>query len=254
MKRFGFDEYVNLKSPVHAWHPQCKLVGIGILIFTISGLQDGRTLAVAALITASLYKLSQLPIKFWQQRLQIPGIILAAMVGILPLIRGNTILWQWGILSIRQEGLFSALAISTRFVLMLTLALILFGTAPFLTIVQSMRRLGLPAILADMLLLAYRYLSEIAENLSALQRAMRLRGFTFTQFNYRYLSIIAAIIGTLIIRSYEQSERIYHAMRLRGYGLFPLGGTLKSPKQQDWMIAGLMIAIALCLIVMEILS
>ncbi|MEL6936120.1 MAG: energy-coupling factor transporter transmembrane component T, partial [Cyanobacteria bacterium J06607_17] len=29
---------------------------------------------------------------------------------------------------------------------------------------------------------------------------------------------LAAVTGTLLVRSYEQSERVYKAMRLRGYG------------------------------------
>jgi energy-coupling factor transporter transmembrane protein EcfT len=40
-----------------------------------------------------------------------------------------------------------------------------------------MRALGLPAVLADMTLLSYRYIYEIGDDLEAMETAMGLRGF-----------------------------------------------------------------------------
>ena len=54
-----------------------------------------------------------------------------------------------------------------------------------------------------------------------MQIAMRLRGFRLKGYDRRSLNQMAAMAGTLFIRSYEQSERVYHAMTLRGYGHTP---------------------------------
>lgn len=40
-----------------------------------------------------------------------------------------------------------------------------------------MRALGLPAVLADMTLLSYRYIYEIGDDLETMETAMGLRGF-----------------------------------------------------------------------------
>jgi cobalt/nickel transport system permease protein len=68
-----------------------------------------------------------------------------------------------------------------RFVSILTIGFILLGTTPFLTIIHTMRSLGLPVILADMTLLAYRYLYEIADTLATMQQAMRPAGVWLRQ-------------------------------------------------------------------------
>jgi cobalt/nickel transport system permease protein len=113
------------------------------------------------------------------------------------------------------------LLIVCRFTSIITLGIVLFGTAPMLHTIRAMRSLGLPPILADMLLFFWRYLHDIAGNLARMQTAMRLRGFRASRISRHTLTMLAALIGTLLIRSYEQSERIYQAMRLRGYGAAP---------------------------------
>lgn len=69
-----------------------------------------------------------------------------------------------------------------------------------------------------MTLLAYRYLEELGEMLTTMQRAMKLRGFQPRQFSSRNLRIFAQLTGSILIRSYERSQRVYQAMILRGYG------------------------------------
>jgi cobalt/nickel transport system permease protein len=115
-----------------------------------------------------------------------------------------------------------------------------------------MRSLGLPAILADMLLLSYRYLFEIAGNLAQMQRSMRLRGFQSRGHrwlvpNWQDLNRLASLAGTLFIRSYEQAERIYQAMRLRGYGTQtrPIAPTHRAKTQSNPVWSGVGLAIAL---------
>jgi cobalt/nickel transport system permease protein len=72
--------------------------------------------------------------------------------------------------------------------------------------------------LADMTLLAYRYLYEIGDDLETMRTAMGLRGFQAHRLSGRALGALAALAGSVLVRSYEQSERVYKAMVLRGYG------------------------------------
>ena len=111
-----------------------------------------------------------------------------------------------------------ALLISVRFFCILTVSLTLFGTAPFLSSVRGMKRLGLPQVIVDMTLLSYRYLEELGDMVVTMQRAMQLRGFQSQQFSRRHLRIMAQLAGSILVRSYERSLLIYQAMILRGYG------------------------------------
>ena len=218
MIELGLDEYAHLNSPVHRWEPRCKLVGLLALIFAFSFVQDLRLLPVMIAITIVLYILAGLPWAFLAGRLLYPGFFILMLAVILPLTSGATVLWNLGPVAVRREGCVAVLLIVTRFGCILTVGLVLFGSAPFLTSIKAMRALGLPSILTDMILLAYRYLFEIGGDLAQMRTAMRLRGFRARYPDAQTLSIVGALVGSLLVRSYERAERIYRAMRLRGYG------------------------------------
>ena len=182
-----------------------------------ASVQQIQLVPVCLLVTAVLYMLSGLPWSFLRSRLRYPGLFLLGMVIALPLLSGSNILWQWGPIAIRQEGLVAMGLIAGRFLSIVTLGMVLLGTTPLLTLIDTLVSLGLPPLMAEMTLLAYRYLFDIADQLAHLRQAMRLRGFQ-PGGNRQSWQQLAAVTGTLLVRSYEQSERIYKAMRLRGYG------------------------------------
>jgi cobalt/nickel transport system permease protein len=218
MAQFGLDQYAHLDSPIHRWEPRTKLIGLIGLVFAFSAVRDVRLLPAMYLVTALLFLLSRLPLRFLLLRLKLPGYFLLFLVAILPFITGETVLLRLGPLALRQEGLLEAGIIASRFLCIITVTLILFGTSPFLTSIKALRALGMPVILADMMLLTYRYLFEMAETLTTMRTAIRLRGFDGSRFSRRNLHTLAALIGSLLVRSYEQADQVYKAMILRGYG------------------------------------
>ena len=218
MKVTIIDEYSNLDSPLHRWELRCKLIGFIILIFAFSFVRDLFMLLAMIAVTVAIYFISRLPVSFLLRRLRYPSFFLLAMVLILPFISGQTIVMSLGPFDLRQEGLFSVLLIAIRFLSILTIGLVLFGTAPFLTTIKAMRALGLPAIMSDMVLLSFRYLHEIGSDLQKMQVAAKLRGFHHHRFSFRGLSVPAWLSGSILVRSYERSEWVYKAMILRGYG------------------------------------
>jgi cobalt/nickel transport system permease protein len=218
VKQLGLDRYATLDSPIHRWEARSKLVGLLVLIFAFSAIRDWRLVPFMYGVTAILFWSSRLPFGYLLSRLKLPGYFIAFLVVLLPFISGSTELLRLGPLALRQEGLLNALIIASRFICIITVTLVIFGTAPFLTSIKALRALGLPDILADMILLTYRYLFEMADTLAAMRTAIRLRGFDRSQFSRKNLNTVASLIGSLLVRSYEQSEQVYRAMVLRGYG------------------------------------
>ena len=218
LMKLVLDKYAYLDSPIHRWEQNSKLLALLTLIFAFAFVQKLTLLIPMIVVTSILYNLSRLPLIFLLNRLRYPGFFILAVVIFIPFIAGETVIWQWGILAIKQEGCLAVLLIVTRFFCILTVSLVLFGTAPFLKSIRAMQGLGLPQIMIDMMLLSYRYLEELGEMLITMQRAMRLRGFNFHDFSSRNLRMIADLAGSLLVRSYEQSKRVYQAMILRGYG------------------------------------
>lgn len=216
--KLALDRYAYLDSPLHRWQQGYKIIGLLSLIFAFAFVQNVWLLPIMVTITSILFMLSEIPISFLITRLRYPSWFILAVIILLPFVSGSTPVFQWGALVIKEEGCWQALLVSVRFFCILTVSLILFGTAPFLNSIKAMRSLGLPRVIVDMTLLSYRYLEELGEMLTTMQRAMKLRGFQAKKLNRRNLRIFAQLTGSILIRSYERSLRIYQAMILRGYG------------------------------------
>ena len=260
--RLTLDRYAHLDSPLHRWEPRAKIVALMGLIFAFATVQQWQLLPVMAAIALSLLRLSRLPLPFVLSRLRYPGLVIAALVALLPFTAGDTVLWQWGALTLRQEGLAAVVLIVTRLLSILTVSLVLFGTAPLPTLLKALRDLGLPALLVDMALLTYRYLDDLGATMQQMQRAMTLRGFRglglasatgTTRLNRRTLERLAALAGSLLVRSYGRSQQVYQAMRLRGYGY---GSGTPRPAERgqhrrSWQASGGVLAIALSLVLAE---
>lgn len=212
------DRYAYLDSPIHRWDQSSKFVALMALIFAFSSVRALWLILPMLAVTGLLLGLSRLPLKFWLSRLRYPGTFIATVVLLLPFAVGETVWVEIGSLTLRQEGCAAALLLAMRFICIFTVGLVLFGTAPFLQSLQALRALGIPRTIVDMALLAYRYLETVGEALATMQQAMYLRGWREDRFSRRNLKLLAALAGGLLVRSYEQSQRIYQAMILRGYG------------------------------------
>ena len=113
--KFALDKYTDLNSLIHSWHPKYKIMGIGMLIFSFAFIQDIWLIPAMLGITIILYYMSKLPINFLFSRLRYPGLFLLGIVCLLPFMRGEYILWQWGFFKLRQEGCLLVLIIICRF-------------------------------------------------------------------------------------------------------------------------------------------
>ncbi|MEB3887449.1 cobalt ECF transporter T component CbiQ [Lyngbya sp. CCY1209] len=215
---FRLDEYAHLDSPIHRWHPQSKLIGLLALMFAFAAVETPRLIPAMFAVAIALYLLSKLPFSFLASRLQYPGLFLLGVVALLPFFSGQTPLWTWGPVTVWREGSLAVLLIASRFLAIFTVGVVLLGSSSFLTLIKAMRSLGLSPILADMLLISYRYIFELGHQFQMMRRATVLRGFRPRQLSRRNLQVYAALAGSLLIRSYQQSEQVYKAMQLRGYG------------------------------------
>ncbi len=216
--KLAIDRYAYLDSPIHRWQQNYKLVGLLGLIFAFAFINSLILLPIIIIVTGVIFFLSRLPFSYLLSRLKYPGWFILAVIFLLPFMVGETVLLQWGGLSLKLEGCETAAIIVVRFFCILTVSLVLFGTATFLSSIKGLRSLGLPQVIVDMTLLSYRYLEEVGEMVNTMERAMKLRGFDKHHFKYRNFQVLARLIGTLLVRSYEKSTRIYQAMILRGYG------------------------------------
>jgi len=216
--KFALDKYAHLDSPIHRCDVRFKLIGFLALAFAFSFVDELYLLPAMVLVTAAMCLVSKLPASFILARWRYPSYFLIVVVVLLPFFSGDTVVLNIGPVNLYTEGFIAVILIATRFLSILTIGIILFGTAPFLTTIKAMRALGLPSILADMMLLTFRYLFEIGDYLERMRTSMALRGFSAKGFSLKSLVTLGWLGGSIIVRSYERSEWVYKAMILRGYG------------------------------------
>lgn len=248
------DQYAYLDSYLHRWQPQPKFIALMSLIFAFAFIQNLAFLPLIIVITLVLYLSSNLPFSFLLSRLRYPGIFIVAVVILLPFLVGKTVIFSFFIFQVKQEGSLLVLLVVTRFVCILTTSLVLFGTSPFLTTLKTLKSLGLSPIISDMMLLTYRYLEEFGDRLITMERGLRLKGFHPHRFSRRNLKIIANLMGSLLVRSYDQSKLVHQAMILRGYGhnrQLPKKVTKLTINIKHWLACFVVVVISLSIVIIQ---
>ena len=154
----------------------------------------------------------------------LPFSVLAAVW--LPFLHGGAkvaLLGGWLELSVSGLWLFAGVVMKSF--LGACAAILLASVTPFGDLIGSLRKMGVPAVLVDMLALTYRYLFVLLEEAMRLRRAATARGYRPTWLAQAML--IGRLIGQLFLRSYERAERVYGAMVQRGYrGQMPVAHAL----------------------------
>lgn len=124
-------------------------------------------------------------------------------------------------LTISAEGLRRFLTIAIGSWLSVQVALLLAFTTPFHDLVDALRELRLPRILVSIVSFMYRYLAVLTDEASRMMRARDARSADPTgrgggSIRWR-ASVAGHMVGSLFLRAYERSERIYAAMLARGF-------------------------------------
>lgn len=222
------DRAVARNSPIHRADPRLKFVATIATILAITLLPVGAFAALGimwlALVAAS--SVAQLgPL-----RLSRSGFIAAPfLVAAVPLIfvRPGDPIGSIGPLTISGEGLVMFATIAAKSWLSVQAALLLTFTTPFHDLVDALRDLRLPRILVAIIGFMYRYLAVLGDEASRMLRARSARSATAAagasggSIGWR-AKVTGQMVGSLFLRSYERSERIYDAMRARGFdGTYP---------------------------------
>ncbi len=241
---------ISETSFLSRWEVRHKLVGLLALIFSFSFIRELWLLPLVILVAVFIYSLSQLSFVYYWSRLRLPGLFLLMLALILPFSSGETILASIGPLSLKLEGCLSVLLIAVKFLSIFALVLVLFAGTPLQQMVGALRSLGLPALLAEMLIFTHRYIYQLLTDLRQTQVAVGLRGFKGR--SAKMLKPLAYIIGTLLVRSHNQSERVFQAMTLRGYGEKNLALTVKQVRASDRVALAAALSLAAAFVFLQL--
>jgi cobalt/nickel transport system permease protein len=94
--------------------------------------------------------------------------------------------------------------------------LILVATAPFTEISSALLKLKVPGVFITIFEIIYRYIGAILEEAYTAFLAYKLRSAKNAKgVAFKDMGVFA---GRLLIKSFDRAERVYVAMKLRGYG------------------------------------
>jgi cobalt/nickel transport system permease protein len=121
-----------------------------------------------------------------------------------------------------RQGLEAVITILTKSWLSVIAAVVLTATTSSVDLVRALRSLALPRILVATVSFMYRYVFVIAEEALRLMRGRDSRsaaveGRKSGGSTWWRAGILGNMVGSLFLRSYERSERVYAAMQARGY-------------------------------------
>jgi cobalt/nickel transport system permease protein len=120
------------------------------------------------------------------------------------------------------EGLRIFTTVALKSWLSVQAALLLTYTTPFHDLLDAMRELRVPRIFVAIIGFMYRYLAVLGDEAQRLMRARASRsaepedGRGGGSIAWR-AQVTGNLVGSLFLRTYERSERIYAAMQARGF-------------------------------------
>jgi cobalt/nickel transport system permease protein len=272
------DPYTERESPIHSLDPRVKLLLTLAFIITCSVTPVGTWAIFVLLVAISLSTIivSEIGVGrvFKRSLLALPFVLAA-----LPLLftsGGNAVLnipVGSAELTVYGPGLERFLSIALKSWLSVQMAIVLATTTPFPDLLLAMRGIRIPKLLVAIFGLMWRYLFVMADEAGRLLRAREARSGVPALDDSRQTSdygrpaasgqrskrrkpggsiiwrarITGGMAGNLLVRSMARGDRIYDAMRARGYdGDIRL---LSAPRigTSDWVVlaGGLLVMAAL---------
>ena len=210
------DRYAHVGSSLQRWDPRFKILALGMFILIVAILKT-IPLACVSLITATvLLKLSRIPFHFIAQGVKWVLLFLVPFFIILPLsYPGEPAGYVLG-LPFAWEGMRMAALIVLKALAIVFTAYAIFGSSRFDVSMIALQRLKCPTVVVQMMLFTYRYIFVFVAEMRRQHTAMNARGF-IKKPNLYTMQVVGNFIGTLLVRSFERTERVYKGMLSKGY-------------------------------------
>ena len=219
-------------SPVHRLHPLTKLlVTVFYIAVTVSFPKyDFSALAVMVLYPVVLFQAAGIPIGLCFYRLRVVLPLVCAVGRVKPFL-DHAVVLRLGNLSV-TGGWVSMVTLMMKGVFSLMASFLLIATTPMDSLCAALRKLHVTGILVTLLLLTYRYIGVLLEQVAVMTDAYRLRA---PGQKGLHISAWGSFLGQLLLRSMDRAEELYGSMVLRGFRGEYHYARLEGMKGRDWL-------------------
>jgi cobalt/nickel transport system permease protein len=221
------DRYAQGESPVHRLDARAKLLAVVAYTAVVISFDRYALAALAPMVIGPVAMMwfGQVPVSFALRRVAVLSPFIVTLCLFSPLYDHSphwVALGPWGMTV--SGGWLTAANLACKFALGVLALTAMMSTTPFSLLLEGMRKLGAPRLLAMQLGLLYRYLFLVMDEGMRIRRGRDFRGAGRAPLTRR-LPTAGAVIGTLFLRTLDRSERIALAMSARGWRGEPHGLT-----------------------------
>jgi cobalt/nickel transport system permease protein len=201
---------------IHRLDPRVRVVAAFVFAMLVATAKGPAAPLLGLFIAVVLASWARLPFLATCRRLVEVNVFMLLLVVILPFSIPGPALFAVGPFSFSRPGLFQALLIAVKgngIVLMVTVML---ATMDVVKLGHALSSLRVPDKLTHLFLFTVRYVNVLDRERRRLATAMKTRCFR-PGMNMHTLRTLAFLVGMLLVRSFDRSNRIMAAMKCRGF-------------------------------------
>ncbi len=219
-------QYYPGSSWVHKLDPRVKIISTFIFLISLFLVKDFIGFGIAGLFLALCIGVSKVPISFITKGLKPVFLIIFFTFTVNMFMTRGTVLLSFGVLTITREGLYNAVFMALRLVLLIMGSSILtLATKPMsLTdgierLLSPFQRFGMPSHeLAMMMTIALRFIPTLLEETDKIMKAQMARGADFESGNLmQRAKALIPLLVPLFISAFRIATDLAMAMEARCY-------------------------------------
>lgn len=204
-------------SPVDRIDPRARILAAAGFSVVVALLANHFPALTAAMVVAVLVALLGRPSPFVVlHRLGLFNLFVLLLLVVLPISAEGPPLFALGPVNFSTQGFLLAAKIALKGNAIILALIVLLGTLETTVLGHALSHLYVPDKLTHLLLLTVRYLDVLHREYLRLAAAMKVRGFRPRMNRHTYRAY-GYLVGMLLVRSFDRSERVLAAMKCRGF-------------------------------------
>lgn len=260
-----FGQYLPLDSPIHQMDQRIRLLGFSIIFIAILWTESLWGMSLALMLLLGMIFLSWVPLSAFKKSVfvPLPFLLFLALLQLMFISKGPY-WYEWGILKIGEQGLYSGVLLLFRFIALVILISLASYTTSTDQLMQGLeeffyplKKLGIPM---DDLMLSFRitfqFVPFLFQTIERISKAQAARG---ADWDNKHASIVQKarqvlpIIVPLFIVTLRRAETLALALETRGYHSEvdrPRRFLQKPLTLQDWLVLLSFVIMAFAIIIL----
>lgn len=219
-------QYYSCDSVLHRLDARIKIIATILFIVELFIVKDFIGFAICGAVLAIIVGLSKVPLSFIMRGMKPILLILIFTFCLNIFMVDGTVLWRWGFLKITSEGIYTAVFMAIRLILLIISSSLLTLTTKPITLTDGIEKLlmplskiGVPAHeIAMMMSIALRFIPMLLDETDKIMKAQQARGADFESGNIiaRAKSLIPILVP-LFVSAFRIAQDLAMAMEARCY-------------------------------------